>query len=101
MLSWQKNQVKWLPAEENLWFSLASQGQLGTEDTGSIQYSMWAWPDIQWAQRLFDHTRLKEYQWCICLEHPDKSEMAKHSSNLGHHVQLHNTILVSASRWVY
>jgi hypothetical protein len=77
------------------------QSKPGTEGTGSIQYSMWAWPDIQWAQRLFNRTRLKEYLWHIWLEYPDKSEMAKHSSNLGHHVQLHNTILVSASHWVY
>jgi hypothetical protein len=46
-------------------------------------------------------TRLKEYHWHIWLEHPDKLEMAKHSINLGHPVQLHNTILVSASCWVY
>jgi hypothetical protein len=36
------------------------------------------------------HIRLKEHQWHIQLEHPDKSAVAKHSINQGHHIQFHN-----------
>jgi hypothetical protein len=31
----------------------------------------------------------------IHLEHQDKSAMVKHSINLGHHIQLHNTTILS------
>jgi hypothetical protein len=36
------------------WFSPASQKLCGTEDAGSTQNSMWVWPGIYWAERLFD-----------------------------------------------
>jgi hypothetical protein len=40
-------------------------------------------------------TRVNEYQYHICLEHPNKSAMAKHSINLGHRIQLQNTTILS------
>jgi hypothetical protein len=40
-------------------------------------------------------TRLKEHQRHIHLEHPDKSAVAEHSINLGHHIQLQNTTILS------
>jgi hypothetical protein len=40
-------------------------------------------------------TKLKEHQQHICLEHPDKSAVAEHSINLGHHIQLQNTTILS------
>jgi hypothetical protein len=40
-------------------------------------------------------TRVKEHQRHIHLEHPDKSAVAKHSINLGHHIQIQNTTILS------
>jgi hypothetical protein len=40
-------------------------------------------------------TNDKEHHWYICLEHPDKSAMAKHSINLGHCIQLQDTSILS------
>jgi hypothetical protein len=40
-------------------------------------------------------TRVKEHQRHIRLEHPDTSAVAEHSINLGHHIQLQNTIILS------
>jgi hypothetical protein len=40
-------------------------------------------------------TRVKEHQRHICLEHPDKSTVAKHSINLGHNIQLQDTTILS------
>jgi hypothetical protein len=40
-------------------------------------------------------TRLKEHPRHIRLEHLDKSAVAEHSINLGHHVQLQNTTILS------
>jgi hypothetical protein len=40
-------------------------------------------------------TRLKEHQWHIQLEHPDKSAIAEHSVNSGHHIQFHNTSILT------
>jgi hypothetical protein len=46
-------------------------------------------------------TSLKEHQQHVHLEHPDKSAMAEHSVNLGHHIQFHNTsILASKTRYM-
>jgi hypothetical protein len=46
-------------------------------------------------------TKLKEHQRYICLEHPDKSTVAEHSIDFGHHIQLHNTsILATKTRYV-
>jgi hypothetical protein len=40
-------------------------------------------------------TSVKEHQRHICLGHPDKSAMAKHSIHLGHCIQLQNTTILS------
>jgi hypothetical protein len=40
-------------------------------------------------------TRFKKHQHHICLEHPDKSAMAKHSISLGHSIHLQNTTILS------
>jgi hypothetical protein len=40
-------------------------------------------------------TRLKEHQRHIHLEHPEKSAMAEHSVDLGHHFQFHNTSILT------
>jgi hypothetical protein len=40
-------------------------------------------------------TKLNEHQRHIRLEHPDKSAVAEHSINLGHHIQLQNTTILS------
>jgi hypothetical protein len=40
-------------------------------------------------------TRLKERQRHVRLEHPDKSAMAEHSTNLGHAIQLHHPAILS------
>jgi hypothetical protein len=40
-------------------------------------------------------TRLKKHQRHIHPEHPNKSAMAEHSINLGHHIQLQNTTTIS------
>jgi hypothetical protein len=40
-------------------------------------------------------TRLKEHQRHISLEHPDILAMEEHSINLGHHIQLHHTTILS------
>jgi hypothetical protein len=39
--------------------------------------------------------RLKEHQRHIRLEHPNKSAMAEHSVDLGHHIQFHNTSILA------
>jgi hypothetical protein len=39
--------------------------------------------------------RLKKHQGNIRLEHPDKSAVAEHSMNLGHHIQFHNTSILT------
>jgi hypothetical protein len=45
--------------------------------------------------------RLKEHQWHIRLEHPDKSTVAEHSINQGHHIQFHNSsILATNARYM-
>jgi hypothetical protein len=41
-------------------------------------------------------TRLKEHQWHICLEHPDKSAIAEHTVDLGHCIQFHKTSILAA-----
>jgi uncharacterized protein with PIN domain len=47
-------------------------------------------------------TRLKEHQRHIRLEHPDKSAVAEHSVDLGHHIQFHNTsILATETQYMY
>jgi hypothetical protein len=87
-----KYQVEWVPAEENLWFSLDNL-ELRTLGVYSIPCEC---GQIYNGKRgCLINTRLKEYHWHIWLEQPHKSEMVKHSINLGHPVQLHNTILVS------
>jgi hypothetical protein len=44
-------------------------------------------------------TRLKKHQQHIQLEHPDKSAVAEHIVDLGHHIQFHTTsILVTKTR---
>jgi hypothetical protein len=46
-------------------------------------------------------TRVKEHQHHIHLQHPDKSVMAEHSINLGHRIQLQDTIILSIkSRYI-
>jgi hypothetical protein len=46
-------------------------------------------------------TRVKKHQCHICLQHPDKSAMAKHSINLDHSIQLqYTTILFTKSRYM-
>jgi hypothetical protein len=40
-------------------------------------------------------TRLKEHQRHIRLENTDKSAMAEHRVNLGHHIQFHNTPILA------
>jgi hypothetical protein len=40
-------------------------------------------------------TRVKEHQCHIHLQHPDKSAVAEHSINLGHHIQLQDTTILS------
>jgi hypothetical protein len=45
--------------------------------------------------------RLKENQWHIRLEHPDKSAIAEHSINQRHRIQFHNSsILASKTRYI-
>jgi hypothetical protein len=39
-------------------------------------------------------TRVKEHIQHICLYHPNKSAVAEHSINLGHHIQLQNTSIL-------
>jgi hypothetical protein len=41
------------------------------------------------------NTRVKEHQRHIRLEHPGKSSVAEQSINLGHHIQLQNTTILS------
>jgi hypothetical protein len=36
------------------------------------------------------------HHWHIWLDHLDRSAMAEHSINLGHHIQLRNTSIPSA-----
>jgi hypothetical protein len=45
--------------------------------------------------RLSVDARLKEQQRDICLEHPDKSAVAEHSVDLGHHIQFHNNSVLT------
>jgi hypothetical protein len=46
-------------------------------------------------------TRLKEYQWHLRLEHPDKSAVAERSIELDHRIQFCNTtILASKSHYL-
>jgi hypothetical protein len=46
-------------------------------------------------------TRLKEHQRHIRLEHPDKSAVAEHTVDLGHHIQFHETsILATKTRYM-
>jgi hypothetical protein len=46
-------------------------------------------------------TRLKEHQWHIILEHPDKSAVAEHSINQRHHIQFRNSsILATKTRYM-
>jgi hypothetical protein len=40
-------------------------------------------------------TRLKEHQQHTLLEQPEKSAMLEHSNNLRHHIQEHNTSILS------
>jgi hypothetical protein len=43
--------------------------------------------------------RIKEHQWPIRLQHPDKSAVAEHSINQGHRIQFHNpSILATKTR---
>jgi hypothetical protein len=45
--------------------------------------------------------RLKEHQWHIRLEHPDKSAVAEHSIDQGHRIQFHNSsILATKTRYM-
>jgi hypothetical protein len=45
--------------------------------------------------------RLKELQRHIRLQHPDKSAVAEHSINHGHHIQFHNSsILATKTRYM-
>jgi hypothetical protein len=39
--------------------------------------------------------RLKEHQRHICLEQPDKSAVAEHSVDFGHHIRFHNTSVLA------
>jgi hypothetical protein len=39
--------------------------------------------------------RLKEHQWHIRLEHPDKSAISEHSINQGHYIQFHNSSITA------
>jgi len=39
--------------------------------------------------------RIKEHHWHIQLYNPDKSAMAEHSINLGHHIQFIDTIILA------
>jgi hypothetical protein len=45
-------------------------------------------------------TRVKEYHLHISLEHPEKSAIAEHSINLGHHIQLRNNSILAKSRYM-
>jgi hypothetical protein len=46
--------------------------------------------------------RLKEHQRHIRLKHPDKSAIAEHSIDQGHHIQFHNSsILATKTRYMY
>jgi hypothetical protein len=40
-------------------------------------------------------TRLKEHQWHIRLEHPDKSAIAEYTVDLGHCIQFHETSILA------
>jgi hypothetical protein len=40
-------------------------------------------------------TRLKEHQWYIRLEYPDKSAVAEQCVNSGHHILFHNTSILA------
>jgi hypothetical protein len=45
--------------------------------------------------------RLKVHQQHIRLEHPDKSAVAEHSIDHGHHIQFHNSsILATKTRYM-
>jgi hypothetical protein len=45
--------------------------------------------------------RLKEHQRHIRLDHPDKSAVAEHSIDQGHHIQFHNAfILATKTRYM-
>jgi hypothetical protein len=45
--------------------------------------------------------RLKQHQWHIRLEHPDKSAIAEHSIDQGHDIQFHNSsILTTKTRYM-
>jgi hypothetical protein len=39
--------------------------------------------------------RLKEHQWHIRLENPDKSAIAEHSIDQGHWIQFHNSSILA------
>jgi hypothetical protein len=48
--------------------------------------------------RVYGHsldTRLKEHQWHIQLEHPDKLVIAEHSINQGYCIQFHNSSVLA------
>jgi hypothetical protein len=46
-------------------------------------------------------TRLKQHKRHICLEHSDKSPVAEHSIEFEHHIQFHNTsILTTKSHYM-
>jgi hypothetical protein len=42
---------------------------------------------------------LKERQQHIRLEHPDKSAIAEHSIDQGHHIQFHNSSIATKTRY--
>jgi hypothetical protein len=45
--------------------------------------------------------KLKEQQWHIQLKHQDKSAVAEHSINHGHHIQFHlSSILTMKTRYM-
>jgi hypothetical protein len=45
--------------------------------------------------------RLKEPQWNIRLQHPDKSAVAEHSIDQGHRIQFHDaSILATKTRYM-
>jgi hypothetical protein len=102
----RKARFSGFPALSRVNIQLHQQGCRGT--TSSLQASLWGKYLVSfvqsrmtcgwWCSQVYigqtgcsTDTMLKEHQWHICQEHPDKSAMAEHSINLGHHTAILST----------
>jgi hypothetical protein len=69
-------------------------------DTRCLQDPLWVRQGLHWADGPFSRHQIKEHQWHIRLEHPDKLAVAEHSIDQGHCIQLHNSsILATKTRY--